>query len=138
VTHTTERPTTTPTRVSPDSVEFEIEPKHAPRPDKPTRIFRWLGWLLALGVIAAAAIFLVAQATSDDDVTPIPMSVNTDPSAITSDPKPRVPAFAPEAIADTGTVWPGIYSPPRTIIAPETSFPEESTVSPWIDRTPGA
>lgn len=138
MTQTTERATTTPTRMSPDRINIEIEPKPGLKPDKPTRVFRWLGWLLAVGVVAIAAIFLIAQATSSDDVTPVPTSVFKDPATIRSDPKPRSPAFAPEATADSGTVWPGIYSPPRTIIAPDTSFPEESTVSPLIYWTPGA
>jgi len=124
-----DRPTTDTQAPTISEIEF---PPPEPRKSRSPQIFRWLGWLLLAGAIAAVGFFAI-EGNSDDVVETPTVAVNLDPGAITADPKPRTPlgetGTAAEVIEDA-TVNPGIYWSPRPVEQPDTQFPEESTVTP--------
>ena len=129
MTNVVDRPTTD-TRL-PELPDIEIPVSHQPlRP----QMFRWLGWLLLAGAIAAVAFFAI-DANSENVVETPPVAFELPASAITADPKVRTPlgggAVVPEIVEDA-TVSPLVYTRNRPIGQLETTFPDESTVSPWI------
>ena len=134
MTNIIDRPTTgTLPPVIPD---IEV-PTPEPPETKTPRIFRWLGWLLLVGAIAAVTFFLI-DANSDDGVPPVAVNVDpgaitadpTAPGAITADPKTRTPvaglATDPQTVEDT-TVSPLVYSDSRPALADWS--PPEMTVA---------
>ena len=126
MTSVVDRPTTDTRPPARRDIEFPPERQEGRAP----QIFRWLGWLLLVGAIAAVAFFVV-EATSDEVVETPTVAVNLDPGAITADPKPRTPVTGPVVVEDA-TVSPLVYSNMRPVQLPDTAFPEESTVSPSV------
>lgn len=139
MTNVVDRPTTDTRRPVIPDIEF---PAPEPAKTRTPRIFRWLGWLLLVGAIAAVTYFVI-DANSDDGVPIVAVNVDpgaitsdpTAPGAITADPKARTPVAGVETgpqIVEDATVSPLVYSNMRTVQDPDTAYPEESTVNPSV------
>lgn len=131
-----DRRMTTDVLPRPTTVEVEREEiRQLPPAAKPPRIFRWLGWLLGLAIVAALSWFVFAEITSDDGAVSSPVYVVTEPGQIITDPKARIPVVTGEMVAEAvRTGQPGAVSLTEIVTLGSTATVslEDATVNPMI------
>ena len=124
----------TQTEVRPRPIELDREVRQLPPVGEPPGRFRWLGWLLGIAAVAAAAWFVIGEITADDTPVASPSYVVPD-GGITADPKARTPVAMTESeIASIQTGIPGSATLTDVVTLGHTPAEslEDATVNPGI------